>query len=144
MTDELNFDIAPCEVSVTVRDKSGQSRSYLLRETDGMTAQQYRNAVMKGMHFGPDGKPCRLEGIADVEPLLVSRCLFDVDTGKSIPLTVVQGWPSRVLKVLYAKVKEISGLDEKPETRESLLKQRGEIDKALAGLDEGEPGKDPM
>lgn len=107
MSFEIDFsDLTVIEIPVNI---SGEK--YFLREASGEAACNYRNAVLKCTKLGPEGKPSSMEGIASVEPLLVSLCLVDSE-GKRVPESLVKSWPSRVVKVLYDKAKEISELDD--------------------------------
>jgi hypothetical protein len=82
----------------------------------------------------------RVKGLADLEPMLVSLCLFD-EQGKPVPAAFVREWPSRVIKAIYDECKRISQLDEAAETADDLKKQRDELDKRIAKLEnpEGNP-----
>lgn len=131
--DDLDFsDITTIEMPFNLKGKS-----YTLREASGSAACQYRNAVMNGMTLGPDGKPVKMEGLADSEPLLVSLCVFD-DRQNPIALNKVRSWPNRVVKRLYEKAKKISQLDESPETVDELIKQRDELTKRIEQLQQRE------
>ena len=121
MNELINFDgpdgsLETVEIPVKIDGKD-----YVLREADGAAATSYRNQLLASMKLGPDGKPSSIHGLASVEPMLVSRCLFD-EKNKSVPLKVVEGWPSRVQKTLFAKAKEISMLQEEATDRDLLGK----------------------
>ena len=107
MTETLIFnDLTPIEIPVSI-----EGVEYTLREASGDAACKYRNAMMACMQLA-DGKPVSLRGLADVEPLLVSLCLFVTETNKLVPLHVIKTWPSRVITPLFEKAKEISELGE--------------------------------
>ena len=114
------FDLSVREVPVGILGKR-----YLLREASEGAAARYRNAMLKATKLGPDGKPISLDGMADAAPLLVSLCLFEVyehqgvSKDRPVLLSTVVSWPSRVVKPLFEKAKEISELDE-DETEETL------------------------
>jgi hypothetical protein len=132
----LNFDdLSPVEVPVSVRGKR-----YTLREATGDAACKWRNAQLAATELGPDGKVMRVKGLADLEPMLVSLCLFD-EQGKPVPAATVREWPARVIKAVYDECKRISQLDEAAETADDLKKQRDELDKRIAKLEnpEGNP-----
>lgn len=125
--DDLDFsDITPIELPVRINGKS-----YTLREATGDAACKYRNEMLKCTTLGPDGKPSTIRNMADVEPLLISLCLFD-DKNRMVHHSIIRSWPNRVQNKLYETAKRISELDES--TEEDLLKQRDEIDKQLAKL----------
>jgi len=109
MPEVMDFgDITPIEVKVRI-----QGKNYVLREASEAVTCRYRNAQVRCAHVAPDGKATKVEGpIADTEPLLVSLCLFEEDTGAPVDQKVIMQWPSRVVRQLFDKVKEISDLDE--------------------------------
>lgn len=87
---------------------------FTLKEATIGAAAKYRNALLECATIGPDGKPSKFSGMADVEPLLVSLCLFDAD-GNGVPLSTVNEWPSRIVKQLFNRIKDVSDLDEDEE-----------------------------
>jgi hypothetical protein len=114
MLEELNFeDLTPIEVHI----KLGKEQ-YVLREATGDAACRYRNAMLKCSRMSGDGRVTTVEGLADVEPLLVSLCLFRVvtmngsSTFQPADETTIRSWPSRIVKQLFEKCKEISSLGE--------------------------------
>lgn len=139
MSDSFDFDgITPVSIPVRVGGKR-----YILREATGDVAVRYRNACLKAMKLGADGKPVAMENMADVEPYLVHLTLFAVaeNGGESqVPLATVRGWPARVVKALFNKAKEIGSLDE-ADTKEQL-QARIDADQAkLAALSNGHAEK---
>jgi len=113
-TESLSFDLSLIEIPVTIGE-----RAYILREASGDAACKYRNALLSCTDLDPNtGKPVRITGMANVEPLLVSLCLFYEDTGASVPLGVIKSWPSRILKSLFEKTKDISDLGEETDEEE--------------------------
>lgn len=131
-TTPMNFDdLTPIEIPVSIGVKQ-----YVLCEATGTAGVAFNNARTKGIKFSNEGKPNSISGVADVEPLLVSLCLFETVEGgrKPVPITTVQSWPYRVMKDLFDRAKEISNLDES-ETLEDLQKQKTEIDKKIADFE---------
>lgn len=133
MSNELNFDsLALIEVPVTIEGKK-----YVLREASEAAAADYRNASIAGAKV-EDGQLTEMpSNLAGVQALLVARCLFPLEGGEPSPRPIAQnvlnGWPSRVIKPLFEKVKEISELDE-DESLEELQKQRSKLDERIAKL----------
>jgi hypothetical protein len=135
MSDELNFDsLEPIEVSVSIRGKK-----YVLCEATSEAAIRYRDGMMRSTKLNADGKPASIDGLCATEPTLVKDCLYELldpkDFTKRKPVTIefVRGLLYQVQKKLYEKVKEISpGLSDN--TKESLTKERENIDKKLAIL----------
>jgi hypothetical protein len=140
MSNELNFDsLTLIEVPVKI-----QGKTYTLREANGDAAVAYRNASLRGMTL-EDGKVKKLDGIASVEPLLVSMCLFFIDDDgveKNVDELTVRSWPGRVVKAIFNKAKEISELDEEEDTVESLDKQIEALEKKKEKLLKDSAGND--
>ena len=133
MKDGYNFDShETIEIPFLVKGKN-----YILREASGETAVVFRNAQIECTTMGPEGKPKKFEGVADVEPLLVSRCSWEQTTdGKEKPVSIatVKSWPSRVQKKLFNDAKRISELDES--SLEDLIKERNEINDRIREMKE--------
>ncbi len=117
---------------------------YLLREASEWAACAYRNEGMKGARF-EDGKLRSVDGVANVEPLLVHLCLFfavgdppDGTNGSNgtlkvameptrgdplnVPLKTVRSWPSRIVKPLFDRAKQLSELEE--DESEEFIKEQ--------------------
>ena len=141
MTPLVFNDLAPISVPVEIAGKQ-----YLLKEASEDAACRFRNARFEGAKLSDDGRMMSVGNMADVEPLLVSLCLFELygvngDTKeRPVLLSQVRAWPPRVVKPLFEKVKEMSdGLEEKP-TKESLTKQIEKL-QALQGTLDVDPAK---
>src|SRR5215469_680837 len=106
----LEFDPTPLTETVKIG-----STTYILREADENAARIFRNAAVRGakMH---DGKVVGVDGVGDIQSLLLSLCLFETLPTKSVvgdgahpfetknvavPLQVIRGWPSRIVKPLF-------------------------------------------
>ena len=107
-------DISLIEIQYTIGGVD-----YILKEASGDAACQYRNALFKDIQLGPEGKPSKIGNMADVEPLLVSLCLFNPE-GRKIAVDSIRKWPNRIIKQLFEKVKEISDLNEESDERTQL------------------------
>src|SRR5215475_1087381 len=134
MSDLLEFDPTLIEVPVKIG-----TTHYVLREADENAARVFRNAAVRGAKMN-DGKVVGIDGVGDIQSLLLSLCLFEkLPTGepKNIPvlLQVVRSWPSRIVKPLFDKAKEISQLDEKPATVDSVKKQIADLTMQLQALE---------
>lgn len=105
--EELKFTLSRIEIPVEI-----DGEQYVLREASGETAATWRNAIMRCAVIGPDGKPTGVRDLADTELLLVSLCLFHVGSGNAVGLDFVRSLPNRVCRALFAKVREISDIDE--------------------------------
>ncbi len=122
-------DLEVIEIPVNVG-----SESYILKEASGKAACEYRNAMLACTTLGPEGRPTSLRNLANVEPLLVSLCLFSQD-GKRVPQDKISAWPARVQKTLFNKIKEISELGEESPERIALEKAL-QLDDSPVSLDQ--------
>jgi len=113
MGNELTFSTQRACVPVKI-----DNEEYVLKEATGSDACIYRNAMLNSTTLGTDGKPTGLKDFANVEPLLVSLCLYNSED-RRVTLEAVNTWPSKIIKSLYAKAKEISELDETEEDDEA-------------------------
>jgi len=147
MTDELRLDATPIEIPVSIGDKP-----YVLCEADEATAVAYRNAQVRGASVDSKGQMIQLGSVGGIEPLLVSRCLLQLvlkDDGtemKRLPVSekVILKWPSRIVRPLFDKAKQISQLDE-PVTLDGLYKQLAQIQERIAEMEAEEgPSKNGL
>lgn len=134
--------------SVSVKINNGKGWDYELLEATGDDATQYRNKILSGTRRFPDGS-VSVQGIAETEPFLVSRCLFkrkaEDDTANWVRCTVkeVKELKSSTQKALFERAKEISSLEE-DETEETIegLERRLEELRAKKEADEESEGND--
>lgn len=106
--------------------------TYTVREADGDASYKYRNKIIACTELGADGNAKSVKDIADVEPFLISMCLYDKD-GKLVPATVIRKFRAPVCKRLYELIKEISELDDGTANDvEGLEKQLKDVQDKLA------------
>lgn len=118
----IEFDEA--ELSFASKPVRIGKKWYTLREADEGAAVQYRSAGAACARFNPDtGKPERVEGLAALQPLLVSLCLYDNEKDQRVSLEFVKKLPPRIVKKLYEEAQVMSHLIEGEETLETLLEQ---------------------
>ena len=127
------------EVTLPVQVKG---KSYELREASEAAAVKYRNTMLACTRYGSEGNLQSMQGMASVEPLLVSLCLFTAE-GKPVAITTVQSCPSRVVRALFDEAKRISELEEEEETQEILEKHLKETQEKLDKLQKDELGNEP-
>ena len=82
---------------------------YLLLEADGAAITERDNAILSGTMMA-DGKPVKMNGVASVDAILLSRCLIDVKNNHHVNLQTIHSWPARVRDALIERLKEISGI----------------------------------
>ena len=138
--DDGSDDLTIAEIPVKIKGKR-----YVLREAGEDATCRYRNALARCSKMGPEGNVQSIDGpIADVEPLLVSLCMFEQlpdGTGykdKSILTGLVRSWPGRIVKQLFERIQDISDMGE---DKESLQKQMTEIQKKLQKMSAEELAK---
>jgi hypothetical protein len=105
MSEPLVFnDITPIEEPVVV----GETK-YVLRECNGGAYVQYQNA-RQNCYVYEDGKLKQVRDIANLEPLLASLTLFMEDGKTLVSEVTIRAWPSRVVRAIHDRAKEISGM----------------------------------
>lgn len=126
---EIRFDdITPIEEHVFVGGVD-----YLLRETSGDAAVRYDNVRLDCYEY-QDSKLVKVQNLANLEPLLVSLCLFSTG-GLPVCEATIRAWPARVQKALYIRAREISRMNE---PAASLEKQIEVLQKQLVESKERE------
>ncbi len=110
--DSMNFSLVPAEVPVVI-----DGHPYILREADEAAAKEYDAVGLRGGTL-VDGKAAfNAEYLADQGSTLVAACLFKVISKdgeerrlQKVTKSEVMQWPARVVRALYDKATEISGL----------------------------------
>lgn len=119
---------------------------YLLVQPTEGTAVKYRNQKAKGLTFVGNNL-AKVENPGDIEPLLVSWCLFQVEENSEPPkvkttksglpvevsISTIHKWPAPIIRQMFDWVKKVGQLDEK-ETEESLNKKIKELQDQLEEL----------
>lgn len=98
---------------------------YTLEEASGDVACKYRNRFLECTKL-ENGKVIGVQGTADLEPFLVSMCLWHMAEGgkkTNVPAVTIRSWPSKIQTQLFKRAKDISGIAEEEETIESLQKK---------------------
>lgn len=111
--EDFNFeDLTPIKIGPF---RIGEQQ-FVLLEADGEAARAYRKASLRGIIVNKGGRMENLNETVDAETVLVSQCLYKVDS-EGNPTTrvgaeVIRKWPNRVIRPLFDKAKEISYLGE--------------------------------
>jgi cell division protein FtsB len=133
---------------------------YLLREASADAVAKYNSARSRTVKI-EDGEVVGVQGAGELEPLLVSYCLYHAEVVKDdegivvegpdgVPelqlatdskgrprlenLSVIQSWPGRVVTALHNLAKQISEID-LDDNLESLYKQRRKLDKQIKKME---------
>lgn len=116
---------------------------YTLSEATGDAAVKYRETLLRSTKLNDDGKPSGFNGLSEIEPLLVSLCLYQgfpppmlpdgltPDPKALVPVTRIKRWPSRIYRGFYKRIREISDLVEEEDKEEDIAKQIGKLQKKL-------------
>ncbi len=108
---------------------------YTLEEASGDAKCIYQNAMTKGVTLNSAGKPEKISGLADADPLLVSHCLFD-STGKHVSVMFVRKLPDRIMEALVDEVKKMSNmLDTKDGEKDAEDLAKNEQESKVTGSD---------
>lgn len=139
----LKFSTQRAGIEVEIDDKK-----YALIEATGQVGVDYQNAATAAFTFGDTGQAKSVNGLANLQILLVGQCLYGInpDNGKTFKNPVGEKFvseelPARVLKQLFEKAKEISHLDE-DDSVDALKKQRDKLEERIAKKENDEsPGE---
>lgn len=123
-----------------------KGKKYLLIEANTEAARQFRNASSRGLKM-QDGKVVGVEGAGDVEPLMISLCLFElydvnengqiVTKRRKLIREQINELPSRVAKRCFDTIMKISELNE-TETLDDKIKKRDKLDAEIKALQANE------
>jgi hypothetical protein len=127
-------------VPITVPVKLGE-KDFVLVEASEEASMKYRDKMTTGMTF-VDGKPNSMPtGAIEAEAALVAGCLFECYTDKGetkhrpVSLPYVLKLPRRIVRDLFDRAKEISGID--VDSVEVIEKQIARLTEQLARIKEG-------
>jgi hypothetical protein len=153
MSEEMNFDLEPIEVPVTVRGVR-----YVLREASEAISIKLRGSQLKNARLRNGQLEASVENLAESQSLLVQACLFVVQDGvepakwQPISLAALRSFPTRIVQALFTRCQSISGLVEKEDAetlekriaadREKLAKLRNGHDEDEEGNPDGRPSED--
>lgn len=116
--------------------------TYILREASSGASSEHKDATFKAVRVNNQTNTSTFAGIADADLILLSRCLFEDKTPADkpdrrmlmpVPLPTIRAWPNRITEPLVKYLKQISGM-ETAETKESLTKQRDDLNTKLAQM----------
>ena len=106
MSKALDFSLVLPFNPVTLTDKDGVPKNYVLSGFDGQRRDEWFDFVNERMG---EGKTKKFTG---VQSKLVSMCLLDSE-GKQVPEAEVSKFPAVVLSALFDAAQDINGLSEK-------------------------------
>ena len=146
-SDEMVFD----EIKPKLQPVRIGKVKYALKPADAGVAITFRNAQMAAIRFKGNSianfTPEKLEGVADLEAILVQMCLFQVTTNNNneenlrpVSDRFVRALPPKTLHTLFIRAKEISDLLEEEQTVEALKSTREKIDKQIESLEKDTVG----
>lgn len=105
--EDLNFSLTLKTVSVTLDDKA-----YLLKEMTGGDRDKYLSTLGAKLSYGPDGKPTGLKSFDGLQSHGLSLCLYYEESGKKVPITVINQFPAAVQDSLWKAAQELSAIDQ--------------------------------
>lgn len=111
--------------------------NYILRAANGDVAAKYKNMASSLYRVNQDTKETFITGAGDLEPYLVSLCLFKVlgiDQYETVHIAHVKNFPAKTVTKLFNAAKKLGGLEEDVSI-DALKKARAELDKQIAKLE---------
>jgi len=105
------FDADLAEFPIRVKRK-GIAKDYILREPESTDRDAFLNQLAARQKVDMQGRPIGMKNIDGLFSFLISKCLFDKETGKHVDPKEVQTWPPRVQDVLFKRCQKMAALDE--------------------------------
>ena len=139
MNDVIDFDADPDFELDWEQQFQIKGVTYTARVADGLAAEKYRDAQIKGSVFRSQSKEVAIGSIGSVENVLVAYTCWD-DKDRRVGSAVVQKWPAPVIGRLYDMIKDKSHLSEEDQNLEDLLKEKKELEARIALLQEDNLG----
>lgn len=97
---------------VTIND-NGKVLKCVVRELgDGDELASYMNWMSRQMRRGS------ARDFTGMHAELISRCLYDRETGAKVPKAMIQRWGAKLQSTLFTKCQDVCGLSDKVEARE--------------------------
>ena len=136
MEQDLHFDLmSPMdfpsielpEVPVVV-----SGHKYVIRKASSDVGRKYRSMSARCVKM-TDGEMSGIDGIGDVQPFLLSLCLYQVtdDGGRApVPIGTINCWPDDIVTPLFERARKLGNLQE-AETTDTLEKSIAKMQKRL-------------
>lgn len=131
--------------TITFPPEKGGPVQLVLHEASEAAHNAYKAVTVKAMRVSArensDERKASFDGGQEADAVLVSKCLFKVVGGSLQPvdLNFVLGIPRRITKRLYAKVRQMSAMDEDEETIEFLTSRVESDRRKIAAIREHGP-----
>jgi hypothetical protein len=104
------------EVPISI-GRGDKAKAYILRQPTAEVARKYRNTAIRAARMS-DGKLVGIDGAADVEIMLVSECLHELNAEGQVlrlaPVGVIRALPAPIVRDLFDRAKALGRLDEQP------------------------------
>lgn len=95
----------------------GAPRDIIIREMDGKNRDEYLTQLRK--HVGSDGEVSDYRGL---QANLLSRSLFDKDTGEAMSKAEIEKLPATTINALHAEAQRLSKVGGAEEAKEDAAK----------------------
>jgi hypothetical protein len=116
--DVLCFKTVRKEKKVCIEDEDGKKTNMLLREMTGTEKGKYMASMGNRAKFDQKGNPIGLRNYDGLEASLISKCLYDVATGKLVDEKVINGWPISVQQGLMKACVKMNAMDDDSREKE--------------------------
>ena len=138
MSEPNEFDFGSLE-TIEVPVVGANGKKYILREASGEAAARFNSMRGKCAKY-TDGGVSEVSGIGHIPLFLVSLCLFNMkedgtaNLQSTVVLSVIQSWPERVIKKLYAEALRISEIDQDDDL-DNLKEQHKELGEKIIKME---------
>lgn len=111
----LKLSLVTKSVPVEIASADGKSvGNYTLNEISALSRDEHNDLVLSRTRFDKEGKPAGVTTMKGFQTDLVSRCLL-LEDGTKVPITVINSWPSDVVRSLYDAARELNSMDKAEE-----------------------------
>ena len=111
----MKFSLKLEEVPVKITDVNGVEKFYVLKELDGVGKSTFLDDFTKRAIRDANGNITKnLKEVKGFQEGLITLCLFD-ESNKSVPVEVIEKYPSGVIEDLFEAAQTLSGLTKKAE-----------------------------
>jgi len=110
VSNELNFDTLP-EYQIPPMKIVIQGKDYELRAATGGQMKKFHNLRLSKISFTNGGKINRIGDAGDMEPFLISLCLFLMPDNVAVPVAHIEKFDCKIQNRLFQEARRICRID---------------------------------
>ena len=122
---ELTFKLNLKEVPVSITDKEGQEKTYILRELTSQQRAKFLNGLGSRVKYTKSGHTKGLNNHEGLQESLLEKCLLDEDC-QLVKKDTMKEWPAGMVSDLFEAAQELSGMVDNKEDEEDEDDEKNE------------------